>query len=95
MSLNEYLSQSENTTIIYRQGVLCLETHDTLLASNKLLSDKTEALAKKLQVQEVSKMLINGVSCDFCVQARESCACLPTSLSLSEEKVKYKGVYTR
>lgn len=81
--------------VVKKQGVLSLKTHDALLVSNKLLSDKIDWLAKRLEVQEVAKLSINGVSCDFCEQARESDACLPASFWLSEEQVKYMGAYTK
>jgi len=44
--------------VVKKQGVLTLETHDALMASNKLLSNKIEA-------QKVTKLSKNGVSCDF------------------------------
>jgi len=95
MYLKEYRPQSENKGVVKNQGVISLETHDALLARNKLLSDKIKALAKRFEAQKVPKMSINGVCCDFCEQSHESGACLPTSLGLSEEKVKYMSVYTR
>lgn len=72
MSLNEYRPQSENMGVVKKQGVLCLQTHDALLKSNKLLSDKIKALAKRLEAEEVEKLSINGVRWDFYEQARES-----------------------
>jgi hypothetical protein len=59
-----------------KHNVLSLETHDALLASNKLLSDKIETLAKKSEAE----LAINGVSYKFCEQAHECGACLPASL---------------
>ena len=81
--------------MVKKQGDLCLETHDALLASNKLLSDKIEELDKRLEVLEVANLSIYGVSCNFCEKAHESCACLPTSLGLSEEQVNYMGAYDK
>jgi hypothetical protein len=95
MSLNEYHPKIENIGVLKKQRVLRLEIHDALLERNKLLSDKIDALAKRLEAQEVAKLSINGVSCDFCEQAHESGVCLPDSLGLSEEKVKYMGAHTR
>jgi len=40
----------------------------------------------------MAKLSINGVVYDFCEQAHESDACLPSSLELSKEQVKYMGV---
>jgi len=71
MSLNEYRLQSEDKGVLKKKGVLILATHDSLLASNKLLSGRIEALTKRLEVQEVAKFFINGVSCNFCEQAHE------------------------
>jgi hypothetical protein len=65
MFLKEYHPQSKNMGVVKKHGVLILETHDALLESNKLLSDKIEALAKRLEAQEVAKMSINGVSYNF------------------------------
>jgi len=62
--------------VVKKQRVLSLETHDALLACNKLLSDKIEALAKRLEAQEVAKLSINSVSCDFSEQARERWNCI-------------------
>jgi len=61
-----------------------LETHDFLLETNKLLSDRFEALAKKLEAQVVAHLASRGVNCDFCERYHESSACLPTNLVLSE-----------
>ena len=94
MSLNEYRPQRENGVVVKKQGVRCLETHGALLASNKLLSSKIEALGKKLEAQEVANLSTNSVFCDFCEQIHESGPCLPTSLELSEEQVKYMGVHS-
>jgi len=58
-----------------------------------LVRDKLEVIANKLVAQEVAKLSTNRLVCDFCEQAHESHACLPASLGLSEEKVKYMGVY--
>jgi len=45
MSFNEYRPQSKNRGIVKKHGVLSLESHNySLLASNKLISDKIEAL---------------------------------------------------
>jgi hypothetical protein len=93
MFLKEYHPQSKNMGVVKKHGVLILETHDALLESNKLLSDKIKALAKRLEAQEVAKMSINGVSYNFL--SKLSGACLSASLGLSEEHVKYMGVYTR
>jgi len=40
-------------------------------------------------------MSYHGPNCDFCEQAHVSGACLPASLGLSEEHVKYMGTYTK
>jgi len=61
-----------------KQRVLCLETHDTLLASNKLISDKIETLINRLEVQ-VAKLSINCVSCNFCEQAHLNCRICPSN----------------
>jgi len=60
MSLKEYRPQSKNMGVVKIQRVLIMETHDSLPASNKLLSDKNEALTKTLEVQKVAKLSING-----------------------------------
>lgn len=49
MSLNEYFPQSEYRGVVKKHGVPNLETHDALIARNKLLSNKIEALTKKLE----------------------------------------------
>jgi hypothetical protein len=54
-----------------------------------------EAIAKKLEAQEVANISSNGEIYDFCEKAYESGACLPESYGLSEDQVKYMGVYTR
>lgn len=46
VSLNEYRPQSENMGVVKKQGVRCLQTHDALLKSNKLLSDKIKVLLR-------------------------------------------------
>lgn len=51
-----------------------------------VLSEKIEEIAKKLEARDVSKLSTNGVGFDFCEQAHETGACLPTILGLSEER---------
>jgi len=51
MSLTEYRFQSKNMVVHKKQRVLSLETHDALLARNKLLSAKLEEIAKQLKAQ--------------------------------------------
>jgi len=60
MFLNEYRSQIEERSIQKKQGVLNLETHDALRTSNKILSIQLEAIAKKLEAQEVENISSNG-----------------------------------
>jgi len=94
MSLNEDLYQSNGMSVINKQKDLSLDTHDTLLASNELLSDKLEAITKKLEAQEKARLSITDVVYNFCQQAHESDTCLPTSLGVSEEQVNYMGGFT-
>jgi len=75
-----------------KHGFLSLDTHESLLASNKLISIQMEAIAKKLEAQEVASLSFNGVVCDFWEQSHKSGACLSTSLGLSY-KAK-KGIHT-
>lgn len=76
MFLNEYHPQSENRGTEKKQIVLRLETHDTLLGSNKHISDKIETLINRLEVQ-VAKLSINCVSCNFYEQAHSNCSICP------------------
>jgi len=71
-----------------------LNTQDALLASNKLLILQLETIAKKLEAREGAKPSARN-TCDFCEQAHESGACLPTSLGLSEEQVKNLWNFSR
>lgn len=82
-SLNEYLSKREETSVQKKQGVLSLETHDTLLARHKLLRIQLEEITKKLEAYEVAKLSSNRVVHDFCEQAHESGVCVLASLGLS------------
>jgi len=63
--------------------------------SNELLRIQLEEIPKKLEAQEVANISSNGEVYDFCEKAHESGACLPESFGLSEDQVKYMGVYTR
>jgi len=95
MVLKEYCPQSKNMGVVKKHGSLILETHDALLASNKLLSDKIEALAKRLEAQEVAKKSINGVSYNFVSKLLKVVHDFQQVWGLSEEYVKCMGVYTR
>jgi len=59
---------------------------DALLGSHKLLSDKIEAIAKKLEEEEVARLSTNDIGHVFCEQAHETKACLLASLRLYEEQ---------
>jgi len=86
MSLNEYKSQSDHRNVVKNKGILHLDAQDALLAGHKLLSNKLEAITMKLEVQEAAKLSIDGLSCNFCEQAHESGACLPTNLDYPRSK---------
>jgi hypothetical protein len=47
-----------------------------------------------MEAREVSHISAS-VTCDFYEQAHESEACLPASLGLSEEWIKYMGTFTK
>jgi len=59
MSLNEYKSQSDDRNVVKNKGILHLDTQDALLAGHRLLSNKLEAITKKLEVQEAGSQAIN------------------------------------
>jgi len=42
-----------------------LDTHEALLASNKLLSIQLETIVKRLEVRDVAQLSSNGTICDF------------------------------
>lgn len=86
MSLNEYRSQGNDRNVVKKKEALKLQCQDALLESQMVLSEKIEEIAKKLEARDVSKLSTNGVGCDFCEQAHEKGACLPTILGLSEER---------
>jgi len=48
-----------------------------------------------LEVQDVARLSTNGIGSDFCEQAHEKGACVPTSFGLSEEQVKYVGAIAK
>lgn len=95
MSLNEYRSRGNDRNVVKKKELLKLKTYDALLRKHKLLTKIIEEMAKKLEAQEVVKLSINGIRCNFCKQAHETGTCLLGSLGLSEEKVKYMGVVAR
>jgi len=64
------------------KGVLDLETHDTLFASNKLLSAQLETIKKKLELAQLSS---HSLSCELCEQPHKSGVCLPQSLGLPKK----------
>jgi hypothetical protein len=95
MSLNEYRPQGSDRNVAKNREVLKLESQDALLESQRMLGEKMEEIVKKLEAKEVAKLSTNGLGRDFCDQAHETRACLPESLGLSEEQVKFMRVVTR
>lgn len=72
-----------------RKGVLDLETHDMLLASNKLLSAQLKQnykKKKKMEAKKLEQLSSHGLSCELCEQTHRSGVCLPQSLGLSQEQ---------
>jgi len=60
MSLNEYRFQGSDRNVAKKKEMLKLESHDALLESQRLLGEKMEQIAKKLESHEVAKLSTNG-----------------------------------
>jgi hypothetical protein len=59
MALNEYRLHGNDQNVSRRQGIFQLDTQDALIAGHKLLSNKLEAIAKKLETPETAKLVMN------------------------------------
>lgn len=53
--------------------------------SNEEATPKEETIDKMLEARDVALLSSNGTIHDFCEQAHDNGACLPTSFGLSEE----------
>jgi len=70
-----------------------LNTLDALLASYKFLSTKIEIISKKLEAMDLAQLSSNVLKGEFCKKVHISGTCLPTSLRLSDEHVRYMESY--
>lgn len=86
--LYEYHAHNEEEGASKKKGMIYLKTLISVLASKKLLNIQQETIAKRLEAKEASQLSAK-VTCAFSEQAHESGACIPASLGLSEEKIKY------
>jgi hypothetical protein len=54
-------------------------------------SIQIETISKKSEAETLFQISSKGLGCDLCEQTHASGTCIPTSLGLSDEHVKYLG----